>query len=102
MPGNIQPKRFPALQFPGNCAKAKTHAAYEACLKEAELGDCFEAGIDFPATGTHGTQNHDEHKIRSAVLSNWCGHKRLFKQIEEQAKNGTAPQYMVVLEDDVI
>lgn len=102
MPGKPQPKRFPALKFPEACIKSKTHEKYETCLKEADLGDCFEAGIDYAATGTHGTQEHTEYKIRNAVLSNWCGHKRLFKQVEEAANNGTAPQYVVVLEDDVI
>jgi len=102
MPGKPQPKRYPALRFPDVCSKSKTHQKYEECLKEADLGDCFESGIDYAATGTHGTQNHDEHRIRSAVLSNWCGHKRLFKQLEADAKNGTAADYVVILEDDVI
>jgi hypothetical protein len=103
MPGSPQPKRYSALKFPEQCAKAKTNAKYEECLKEAQLDDCFESGIDYAATGTHGTQVHDQHKIRNAVLSNWCGHKRLFKQLEAEAKNGTStPEYVVVLEDDVI
>merc|ERR1719379_902700 len=105
MPGRVQPKRYPALKFPEKCVKAKSHAEYEVCLKENDLGDCFESGIDYAATGTHGTRDNGLHSIRNAVLSNWCGHKRLFKSLEEQANNthdGTAPQYVVVLEDDVI
>eukprot|EP00746_Dinoflagellata_sp_MGD_P125701 gnl/MRDRNA2_/MRDRNA2_60536_c0_seq1.p1 gnl/MRDRNA2_/MRDRNA2_60536_c0~~gnl/MRDRNA2_/MRDRNA2_60536_c0_seq1.p1 ORF type:complete len:420 (-),score=110.35 gnl/MRDRNA2_/MRDRNA2_60536_c0_seq1:43-1302(-) len=103
MPGKPQPIRYPAIKFPEHCSKAKTHALYEQCLHEAELGDCFEAGIDYAATGTHGSQNRDEHKIRSAVISNWCGHKRLFQKIEDDAKNNTDhAKYVVMLEDDVI
>lgn len=102
MPGKQQPKRYPALKFPEKCVKAKSHADYEQCLKAEALGDCIESGIDFAATGTHGTRDNGLHSIRNAVLSNWCGHKRLFQTLEEQVNNGTAPQYVVVLEDDVI
>jgi len=102
MPGKPQPIRFPAIQFPDRCAKKKKNRDYEACLKESGLGDCFVSGIDYAATGTHGSQEHDTHRIRNAIISNWCGHKRLFESMEQQRQNGTAPEYFVVLEDDVV
>merc|ERR1719310_2374873 len=104
MPGHVKPNRFSAVKFPGNCADATPGKLYEQCLKDAGVGDCVEAGIDYASTASHGSQEVSEGKIRSAVISNWCGHKRLFKKIEEEAaqNNGTYAKYVVILEDDVI
>merc|ERR1719161_2663279 len=92
--------RFPALQFPDCTAQGP----FEECIKKSGYGDCIEGGIDFGATGTHGSYNSNEWAIRSAVISNWCGHKRLFQKLEEDKKSRkTKPaKYAVVLEDDVI
>merc|ERR1711871_1855381 len=103
MPGNIKPNRYAAVHFPDNCATATPGKPYEQCLVNADLGDCIEAGIDYASTASHGSRAVEEGKIRNAVISNWCGHKRLFKQIEAQAKNDTKHAgYVVILEDDVI
>jgi len=103
MPEQVQPNRFAAVRFPEACAKEQRGKDYEACLDKFGLKDCIEAGIDYGATGTHGTRDQAEGKIRNAVISNWCGHKRLFKQIEDEAKNNTDhAKYVVLLEDDVI
>jgi len=103
MPGNIKPNRFEAVRFPDSCHKAEPGKAYEDCLAQSNLHDCIEAGIDYASTATHGTQGKDEGRIRSAVISNWCGHKRLFQKIEAEAKNDTEhAKYVVILEDDVV
>jgi len=103
MPGNVKPNRFEALKFPDHCATATPGKPYEDCLKQADLHDCVEAGIDYASTATHGSQEVQEGKIRNAVISNWCGHKRLFQQIENNAKNDTNhAKYVVILEDDVV
>jgi hypothetical protein len=103
MPGNVKPNRFGAIKFPKHCFETMPGQPYEVCLKEAGLQDCFEGGIDYASTATHGSRTEDTGKIRSAVLSNWCSHKRLFNQVEKAAKNNTNhAKYIVVLEDDVI
>jgi hypothetical protein len=103
MPGHVKPNRFAAVKFPDHCADATPGKGYEQCLKDAGVGDCIEAGIDYASTASHGSQMVSEGKIRNAVISNWCGHKRLFQQMENAAKNDTAhAKYAVILEDDVV
>merc|ERR1719345_420652 len=72
---------------------------YKSQLKELGYGDCVEGGIDMDGTGTHGSQKSNEWHIRSAVVANYCAHKRLLK---EQEKNASASDFIVVMEDDVI
>jgi hypothetical protein len=101
--GNVKPNRFSAIKFPETCFETAPGKPYEACLEQAGLQDCIEGGIDYGSTATHGSRTEDTGKIRSAVLSNWCSHKRLFQQIEKESANNTKhAKYIVVLEDDVI
>jgi len=103
MPGGIKPNRFGAIKFPESCFSATPGKPYEECLAQNNLHDCVESGIDYASTASHGTRSAEEGKIRSAVISNWCSHKRLFKQIENEAANNTDhAKYVVLLEDDVV
>jgi len=72
---------------------------YTKQLQDLGYGDCVEGGIDFDGTSTHGSQTTNEWHTRSAVIANYCGHKRLLK---EQEANKTASEYIVLMEDDVI
>lgn len=107
----VEVNRFAAIQFPARCVanvegKDVDPEQYEQCLKEEGLGDCIEGGIDYAATETHGSEERSPWEIRSAVLSNWCGHKRLWRKLEQDmqdpAKRDSVPKYLVFLEDDVI
>eukprot|EP00746_Dinoflagellata_sp_MGD_P158652 gnl/MRDRNA2_/MRDRNA2_86516_c0_seq3.p1 gnl/MRDRNA2_/MRDRNA2_86516_c0~~gnl/MRDRNA2_/MRDRNA2_86516_c0_seq3.p1 ORF type:complete len:520 (+),score=133.78 gnl/MRDRNA2_/MRDRNA2_86516_c0_seq3:71-1561(+) len=102
--------RFPAVEIRGitkegrkllQKSKNAEHAQkfYLEQLNELGYGDCVEGGVDFEGTMTHGSQKTNEWHVRSAVIANYCGHKRLLKQ---QANNKSASEYIVVLEDDTI
>jgi GR25 family glycosyltransferase involved in LPS biosynthesis len=102
--------RFPAVEIRGmsnhdrkllqkekNAEKAD--AFYLDQLKNLGYGDCIEGGVDFNGTMTHGSQKSNEWHLRSAIIANYCGHKRLLKQLE---KDESTSDYIVLLEDDVI
>lgn len=92
----VKANRFPALKFPTE--KECGDKPFVTCLQAKGFGDCVEGGVDWYATSTHGSGDADEFQTRAAVISNWCGHKRLWKQLEKS----NSSKYHVVLEDDTI
>jgi GR25 family glycosyltransferase involved in LPS biosynthesis len=88
----FQPHRFNAAVHP-----RLKQGNYHKQMAESDFKDCIPSGVDWEATASHGSNANEKMTVRQGVVSNWCSHYRIFKELQNRSS-----EYFLIFEDDAI
>jgi len=88
----FQPHRFNAAVHP-----RLSQGNYHKQMAESDFKDCVPGGVDFEATGSHGSNANDKMTVRQGVVANWCSHYRIFRDLQNRSS-----EYFLIFEDDAV